>query len=375
MDAKRHVRAFLKTDLDELGFVVCESSNIDELAAVVEARRPDIVVMGLSAGELELRETIKTLATKEFAGLVLPIGPPDSPAIAAIGESEDGLSLAFLPPLATPFNGDDLRASLAAFLPIQAPSPPVDAAEAMRSGWLELWYQPKIHTHKLALQGAEALIRMRHPHWGVVEPAYFLPDSGDPHLRALSEFVVRQAIADWRNFVTEYGPMDISINLPISFLQDTESMVYLYEQLPDDPAFDGLIIEVNGTDVVANLSLTRQIAKQGRFHKVAVSIDDLGAEWSSLIGLHDFPFVEIKVDRQFVSGCADSRLKRVMCRQILELAENYGARTVAEGVETRADFLTVRELGFDMVQGFLLGKPMTMRRFAQMMRQAIKVPG
>jgi hypothetical protein len=79
MDAKRHVRAFLKTDLDELGFVVCESSNIDELAAVVEARRPDIVVMGLSAGELELRETIKTLATKEFAGLVLPIGPPDSP--------------------------------------------------------------------------------------------------------------------------------------------------------------------------------------------------------------------------------------------------------------------------------------------------------
>jgi EAL domain-containing protein (putative c-di-GMP-specific phosphodiesterase class I) len=331
--------------------------------------------MGLSAGEMELRDTIKTLATKEFAGLVLPIGPPDSPAIAAIGESEDGLSLAFLPPLATPFSSDDLRASLAAFLPIQAPSPPVDAAEAMRSGWLELWYQPKIHTHKLALQGAEALVRMRHPHWGVVEPAYFIPDSGDPHLRALSEFVVSQAIADWRNFVTDYGPMDISINLPISFLQDTESMVYLYEQLPDDPAFDGLIIEVNGTDVVANLSLTRQIAKQGRFHKVAVSIDDLGAEWSSLIGLHDFPFVEIKVDRQFVSGCADNRLKRVMCRQILELADNYGARTVAEGVETRADFLTVRELGFDMVQGFLLGKPMTMRRFAQMMRQAIKVPG
>jgi DNA-binding response OmpR family regulator len=149
VDAKLHVRAFLKTDLEELGFIVCESSNIDELAAVVEARQPDIVVMGLSAGELELRDAIKTLATKEFAGLVLPIGPPDSPAIAAIGESGEGLSLAILPPLATPFSNDDLRASLAALLPIQAPSPPVDAAEAMRSGWLELWYQPKIHTHKL----------------------------------------------------------------------------------------------------------------------------------------------------------------------------------------------------------------------------------
>ena len=152
-------------------------------------------------------------------------------------------------------------------------------------------------------------------------------------------------------------------------------MEYLCERLPNHPAFDGLIVEVNGTDVVANLSLIRQIAKQGRFHKIAISIDDLGAEWSALIGLHDFPFVEIKVDRQFVAGCADNRLKRVICRQILELAENYGARTVAEGVETRADFLTVRELEFDMVQGFLLGKPMTMRRFAQaMMRQTIKIP-
>jgi EAL domain-containing protein (putative c-di-GMP-specific phosphodiesterase class I) len=62
-----------------------------------------------------------------------------------------------------------------------------------------------------------------------------------------------------------------------------------------------------------------------------------------------------------------------MCRQIRELAENYGARTVAEGVDTREDFLAVRELGFDMVQGSLLGKPMRMRKFARtMMRQSVK---
>jgi EAL domain-containing protein (putative c-di-GMP-specific phosphodiesterase class I) len=150
---------------------------------------------------------------------------------------------------------------------------------------------------------------------------------------------------------------------------------YLYQQLPDHPAFDGFIIEVNGTDIIQNLSLARDIAKQGRFHKVAISIDDLGAEWSSLVGLQDFPFVEIKVDREFVSGCADDRLKKTMCRQIRELAENYGARTVAEGVDTREDFLAVRELGFDMVQGSLLGKPMRMRKFARtMMRQSVKMP-
>jgi EAL domain-containing protein (putative c-di-GMP-specific phosphodiesterase class I) len=184
-----------------------------------------------------------------------------------------------------------------------------------------------------------------------------------------------QATADWRNFVAEYGRIDISINLPISFLQSTGSVRYLYQQLPDHPAFDGFIIEVNGTDIIQNLSLARDIAKQGRFHKIAISIDDLGAEWSSLLGLQDFPFVEIKVDREFVSGCADDRLKKTMCRQIRELAENYGSRTVAEGVDTREDFLAVRELGFDMVQGSLLGKPMRMQKFARtMMRQSVKMP-
>jgi EAL domain-containing protein (putative c-di-GMP-specific phosphodiesterase class I) len=106
---------------------------------------------------------------------------------------------------------------------------------------------------------------MRHPHWGVVEPAYFIPNDGDPHFDALSQFVISQVVADWRNFVAEYRPVDISINLPISFLQNAASMLYLYQHLPDHPAFDGLIIEINGTEVIKNLSLTQEIAKRGRF--------------------------------------------------------------------------------------------------------------
>jgi EAL domain-containing protein (putative c-di-GMP-specific phosphodiesterase class I) len=375
VDAKQHVRAFLGTALEEFGFIVCECPKAEELAAVIDAKLPDLVLIALSAGETEITEIIKTLATKQFDGLVLIVGPQNSPMIASVRELAEGLGLAMLPTLATPFASDDLRNSVATFLPIETPSPAVDAAEAIRAGWLELWYQPKIHAHKLTLQGAEALIRMRHPHWGIVEPAYFIPDDGDPHFQALSEFVISQATADWRDFVAEYGHIDISFNLPFSFLQSTASVRYLYQQLPDHPAFDGFIIEVNGTDIIRDLSLARDIAKQGRYHKIAISIDDLGAEWSSLVGLQDFPFVEIKVDREFVSGCADDRLKKTMCRQIRELAETYGSRTVAEGVDTRDDFLAVRELGFDMLQGFLLGKPMRMREFARtMMRQSVKMP-
>src|SRR3984893_8025412 len=116
-------------------------------------------------------------------------------------------------------------------------------------------------------------------------------------------------------------------------------------------------------------------SRELRFHNIAITIDDLGAEWPALIGLNDFPFPEVKVDRKFISGCADDRLKRAMCGRIPALANGYGARCVAEGVETRADFLAVREMGFDLVQGFLFAKPIPAKKFARtIMGRPMTVP-
>jgi EAL domain-containing protein (putative c-di-GMP-specific phosphodiesterase class I) len=91
--------------------------------------------------------------------------------------------------------------------------------------------------------------------------------------------------------------------------------------------------------------------------------------------LDEFPFVEIKVDRTFVTGCSNDRLKQSTCRRILELADGFGARTVAEGIETRADFLMARELGFDLIQGFFFAKPMEPDKFAQrILNRPVTIP-
>jgi EAL domain-containing protein (putative c-di-GMP-specific phosphodiesterase class I) len=66
------------------------------------------------------------------------------------------------------------------------PACAIDIAQALRAGWLELWYQPKLGSQALDLRGAEALIRMRHPQLGLVQPANFMPATRDPHFRALS---------------------------------------------------------------------------------------------------------------------------------------------------------------------------------------------
>ena len=71
------------------------------------------------------------------------------------------------------------------------------------------------------------------------------------------------------------------------------------------------------------------------------------------------------VDRQFVAGCADDRLKQTVCRRVIELAQDHGARALAQGIETRADFVAAHGMGFDLVQGYLFGKPMGIKKFSR----------
>ncbi len=97
--------------------------------------------------------------------MVLLLGCRNVPVPGALGELGDKLGLAMLPVLPSSFGSDNLRDSVAALLPSDALNPQVDIAEALHAAWLELWYQPKIDARTLALRSAEALVRMRHPHW------------------------------------------------------------------------------------------------------------------------------------------------------------------------------------------------------------------
>jgi EAL domain-containing protein (putative c-di-GMP-specific phosphodiesterase class I) len=365
-DSKKHLRTFLADALEDLGFIPTECANARELAGALDTQQPDLVVLGVSVNGVEVGEILEVLVRKSFAGQVLVIGQPDTIMVKAVRQIGEEYGIAMLPSLPTPFSAGTLRACVATLLPSEpAPSPAVDVAEALKAGWLELWYQQKINVRTLVPSGAEALVRMRHPAWGVVPPAYFIRDDRDPHYRALSEFMISRAIEDWHYLLEQQGPVDLSINLPVSFLRDRDAVRHMCLEMPEHPAFAGLILEINSAEVIENLDLVIDVARQVRLHNIAIAIDNVGAEWPSLMGLPRFPFVELKIDHQFVAGCADDRLKQTICRRVVELAHDHGARVIAQGVETRADFLAAHGMGFDLVQGYLFGKPLGVKKFAR----------
>jgi EAL domain-containing protein (putative c-di-GMP-specific phosphodiesterase class I) len=360
------MRTFLAETLQDLGCVTCECADVADFGAELDLRPPDLVVIGLAAGGIEACAMVELLAAKQFDGKVLVLGPRVSPMVAAIRELGAKLGLAMLPLLPTPFSQADLRNCIAAVLAPNdlSPTHAVSAAEASSENSLELWYRPKIDTGTLALSGAEALVPIRHPTLGAMPPSYVMPDGGSL-AGEVSEALIDEAINDWRYFTARHGHIEIALNLPITFFRDPELIEHLYRRIPDHPAFEGLIVQVNAADVIRNLELVKEVARLIRYRTIAVSISDLGAEWPSLAGLDDFPFVELKVARQFFAGCDGDRRKRMACRRIIDLADAMGARTVADGVESRADFLAARELGFNVAQGALFAKPMTAKNFAR----------
>src|ERR1700676_2863500 len=365
-DNKRHLRAFLTDVLEDLGFVTSECAKADELGTILETELPDLIVLGVSIDGIEAGKILEILVRREFRGKVLVLGARESIIVKAVGVVGEEYGLAMLPLLTTPFAAETLRERVAMLLPEEpAPSPAVHVPEALHAGWLELWYQQKIDARTLVRRGAEALVRMRHPTWGVVPPAYFIPEDDDPHFMRLSEFVIDRATEEWRYLLEQQSPTDISITLPVAFLKNRRAVHDLCRRTPAHPAFGGLLIEINGAEAIHNLDLLIDVTKQVRLHSIALSIDDLGADWPALMELDYFPFAELKVDRQFITGCANDRLKQTVCRRIVELAKEHGARVVAVGVETRDDFIAVNEMGFDLVQGYLFGKPMALKKFAR----------
>jgi len=366
-DSKKHLRAFLCEIIeDDLGLVTMQCANADELEATLEQHLPDMVVLGVSADGVEVGNVLQILVRRGFSGKVLTIGSRESILVKAVQQVGDEYGLAMLPPLTTPFSAETLRERISMLIPKEpAASPAVRVSEALHAGWLELWYQGKMDARTLARCGAEALVRMRHPNWGVVTPACFIPEAEDPDLLLLSDFVIDSAIKDWRYLVGSQNTTDISINLPVSFLKNRWAVRDFCRRMPSHPAFGGLLIEIDSAEVIQNMDIMIDVAKEIRLKNIAVSIDNVGTDWPGLMGLENFPFAELKVDRQFVTGCANDRLKRTVCHRIIELAREYGARVVAEGVETRADFAAATEMGFDRVQGYLFGKPVGLKKFAR----------
>lgn len=248
---------------------------------------------------------------------------------------------------------------------------------AISEGQMSLRYQPQIDARTGQILGAEALIRWNHPEMGWVSPAEFIEIAEqDQTILALGDWVITEVCRAAQQLGDVPSRPRLALNVSTRQLEQG-TLVETVRQNLARFRLDPQVLELEITES-ATLQPTPVIERTLAGLKtlgVDLAIDDFGTGYSSLSYLHRLSLHRLKIDRVFVSGIHTDPKKQATVRAIIALASAHGLETVAEGIEEPAERDKVTALGADILQGFLLGKPLTLEDFSALLRQPSSSPG
>ena len=226
---------------------------------------------------------------------------------------------------------------------------------------LRLLYQPEVELRTGRLAGFEALLRWEHPTLGLLAPDGFIQVAEESGLVVEMGHWVLAAAAEqmgaWRRRWPSLSGVSMGVNVAARQLADP--------RLPDlvasarDLAGPGapLCLEVTETELLASATVAQGVLARLRREGVRVALDDLGTGYASLAYVAGLEADVLKVDRRFTAGLGEHRTHTAVVAAIVSLGHSLGHSVVAEGVETEAQARLLAELGCDIAQGYLCGRP------------------
>ena len=232
--------------------------------------------------------------------------------------------------------------------------------QAIDSSNLVLHYQPQLSIETGEIVGVEALVRWSHPERGMIPPDQFIPLAEHSGLIGpLTRYVLNMALAQARSWIDAGTPLPVAVNLSARNLGEDRLLEQVAELLRahDVPA-DQLTLEITESAIVTEPERARELLSQLYEMGVKLSIDDFGTGYTSLAQLKNMPIEELKIDRSFVATMTTDSGNAHIVRGVVALGHNLGLSMVAEGVEDDETLRALKDLGCDVVQGYLLARPM-----------------
>jgi len=249
----------------------------------------------------------------------------------------------------------------------------IELQKALQNNGLEVWYQPKVNASDYRVNGAEALVRWKHPVEGYISPARFIPVAERCGLiEQLGRNVMREVFQNVRRWrLHDVLPGRVAINLsPEQFRNPklTEHMEKLLRATGANP--EDITFELTESAVMNDDTHAMQMLNAIKELGFALSIDDFGTGYSSLSYLARFPLDELKIDRAFIHDM-DALSKQVtLVESIINLGRAMEMTVVAEGVETRQQASVLTNLNCDTIQGYYFHSPMPRREFEKLLQKS-----
>lgn len=342
----------------------------------------DLVLTDLNMPQMDGIELLSNLAKAKdrkpfFVAVMSSVGQSVLDTIQNIAEASN---LELLGVFTKPVNPDLLRAALENYDPdihqkgvwrsvFQCSLE--DVEQALDAGQLVPYFQPKILFSDRRSVGMEALVRWNHPQHGTMPPSAFVEhlESGPLALRFYLYFL--EAICQ---FLAALPPiaahLHCSINLPVPLLTH-EGIVAEMEAIVGRHRLsnDVIVVELTETSLMLHLADSLSSLARLRMKGFGIAMDDYGTGYSSMKQLARCPFNELKIDREFVHDCISSEKKQAILTSAISLCRRLNLQSVAEGVETQADWDQLAQLGCDVAQGYLISRPLSAEDMRAWLRQ------
>jgi diguanylate cyclase (GGDEF)-like protein len=237
-----------------------------------------------------------------------------------------------------------------------------DLERAVDDHELMVLYQPIVDMASSTPVGVEALVRWKHPRWGMVGPAEFIGIAEETGIiRELGLHVLEVACKQWQAWhaaINDQSAVTISVNVSPrqlrhpDFVQDVRRIL-LKTALP--PSY--LTLEITESFMVDDPESARERLRDLKTLGVRISMDDFGTGYSSLASLQDLPLDILKIDKLFVDHVAEDPRRTAFARAIIRMGETLGLGLIAEGVETADQAERLQSLGCRFAQGFYFSRP------------------
>jgi len=242
---------------------------------------------------------------------------------------------------------------------------------ALAANDLHLVFQPQINLASGKPVAVEALARWNGTGGGPVTPDVFIPLAEQCGLLpSLTRWVLNSALRQHRQFIDAGLHVSMAINISPMDLREGDFCELVDQALQTWSVNPGEVtLEITETAPVHDTGDVMPLLERLKGIGVQLSIDDFGTGYSSLSLLRQLPVDEIKIDQQFVRGLLASKQKLDIVRATLDLARNFGLRTVAEGIEDEDTLHALHDLGCELGQGFGIARPVVAEEVAGWLRE------
>ncbi len=221
-------------------------------------------------------------------------------------------------------------------------------------------FQPQLSLHNHQVTGFEALARWNHPERGLIPPSEFVPLADRTgQVGMLTVLALRKALEQCGTWSSPRRSIGVSVNLPTRLLLEPGLPDQVSRMLADAGVEPGqLTLELTEDSVMNDHVDSLRPLHQLRERGIRLSIDDFGTGYSSFSYLRRLPIHEVKIDKTFVIGMGDDDDAIAIVRSIIALSHDLKLEVVAEGVEDEKTLQALARVHCDLVQGYLVARPM-----------------